>query len=243
MGRQIRKVFIAEENHKFIDADYSQIELRVLAHISEDENLLESFKSNQDIHKRTASEIFNVPIEEVTDEMRESAKAVNFGIIYGISDFGLSENLRISRYDAKKYIDNYLKKYSNVEKYMKNAVKMAKEKGYVLTLLNRRRYLPEVNSKNFNIRSFGERMAMNTPIQGTAADIIKVAMVKVFNKLKEVNFKSKLILQVHDELIIEAPEEELNQVSKIVKESMEEAIKLKVDLKVDLAYGDTWYDV
>lgn len=242
MGRQLRKVFRAEKNHKFIDADYSQIELRVLAHISEDENLLESFELDQDIHRRTASEIFEVPMEEVTPSMRNNAKAVNFGIIYGISDFGLAENLKISRYEAKKYIDSYLKKYSSVEKYMQEAVKIAKEKGYVITLLNRRRYLPEIHSKNFNIRSFGERMAMNTPIQGTAADIIKIAMVKVYNKLKDGNFASNLILQVHDELIVECPENELERVAIIVKESMEEAIEIKVPLKVDLAYGDTWYD-
>lgn len=242
MGRQLRKVFIAKDNHKFIDADYSQIELRVLAHISEDANLLESFELDQDIHRRTASEIFEVPMDEVTDSMRNNAKAVNFGIIYGISDFGLAENLKISRYDAKKYIDSYLEKYSLVERYMQDAIKTAKEKGYVLTLLNRRRYLPEIHSKNFNIRSFGERMAMNTPIQGTAADIIKMAMVQVYKRLKDGNFDSKLILQVHDELIVECPEEELEKVSVILKESMEEAIELKVPLKVDLAYGDTWYD-
>ncbi|AOY76710.1 DNA polymerase I [Clostridium formicaceticum] len=242
MGRGLRKVFRAEEGHKLIDADYSQIELRVLAHISEDKNLLESFLQDQDVHTRTASEIFNVPIEEVTSSMRSSAKAVNFGIVYGISDFGLAENLNISRYHAKKYIDSYLEKYASVQKYMEDAVRTAKERGYVLTLLNRRRYLPEVHSRNFNLRSFGERVAMNTPIQGSAADIIKIAMVKVYKRLKEGNFKSKLILQVHDELIVEAMDSELEKVSSIVKESMEEAMTIKVPLKVDLAYGETWYD-
>ncbi|AKL94921.1 DNA polymerase I [Clostridium aceticum] len=242
MGRVLRKVFRAEEGYKLIDADYSQIELRVLAHISEDKNLLESFLKDQDVHTRTASEIFNVPLEEVTSSMRSSAKAVNFGIVYGISDFGLAENLKISRYDAKKYIDSYLEKYASVQKYMEEAVKTAKEKGYVLTLLSRRRYLPEIHSRNFNIRSFGERVAMNTPIQGSAADIIKIAMVKVYRRLQEGNFKSKLILQVHDELMVEAIDEELEKVSSIVKESMEEAMSMKVPLKVDLAYGQTWYD-
>ncbi|SET75932.1 DNA polymerase I [Natronincola peptidivorans] len=242
MGRQLRKVFIAEDNHKFVDADYSQIELRVLAHISEDDNLLESFLQDQDVHTRTASEIFNVSMEEVTPSMRNSAKAVNFGIVYGISDFGLAENLNISRYKAKNYIDSYLEKYVSVKEYMEESVKAAKKNGYVVTLLNRRRYLPEIASKNFNIRSFGERIAMNTPIQGSAADIIKIAMVKVYKRLKEENLEAKLILQVHDELIVECPNEELEKTKTIVKESMEEAMSLKVPLKVDLAYGDTWYD-
>ncbi|MCC5911763.1 MAG: DNA polymerase I [Clostridiaceae bacterium] len=242
MGRQLRKVFTAEENHKFVDADYSQIELRVLAHISEDKNLLESFLNDEDVHTRTASEIFDVPIEEVTDALRSSAKAVNFGIVYGISDFGLGENLNISRYKAKQYIDNYLEKYASVKAYMDRAIKDAKEKGYVVTMLNRRRYLPEIHARNFNVRSFGERMAMNTPIQGSAADIIKVAMVKVYNRLKEENLKAQLILQVHDELIVEVVEEEVEKVSTIVKESMESAMDLKVPLKVDLQYGDNWYD-
>ncbi len=242
LGRQLRKVFRAKENHKFIDADYSQIELRVLAHISEDENLLESFQKNQDVHRRTASEIFNVPIDMVTPAMRDDAKAVNFGIIYGISDFGLSENLNISIYKAKKYIENYLNKYASVKKYMDEAIRMAKERGYVITLLNRRRYLPEITSRNYNTRSFGERMAMNTPIQGSAADIIKIAMVRVYQQLKDGGYEAQLILQVHDELIVECPNHEIDQVKSILKESMEEAIQLKVPLKVDLSLGDTWYD-
>lgn len=242
MGRQLRKVFRAEENYIFIDADYSQIELRVLAHISEDKNLLEAFLDDQDIHTRTASEIFNVPMEEVTTSMRASAKAVNFGIVYGISDFGLSENLNISRYKAKQYIDSYLEKYASVKKYMEDTIETAKKMGYVVTLLNRRRYLSEISSRNFNIRSFGERVAMNTPIQGSAADIIKIAMVKVYRRLKEEGYAAQLILQVHDELIVESPEHEAQRVADIVKESMEEAMKLKVPLKVDLALGTTWYD-
>ncbi|SDK23657.1 DNA polymerase I [Natronincola ferrireducens] len=242
LGRQLRKVFGAQQDYQLIDADYSQIELRVLAHISEDKNLLESFVKDQDVHTRTASEIFQVPMEEVTSAMRSSAKAVNFGIVYGISDFGLAENLNISRYKAKQYIESYLEKYASVQKYMEETVKIAKEKGYVLTLLNRRRYLPEITSRNFNIRSFGERVAMNTPIQGSAADIIKIAMVKVYKRLKEGNFQANLILQVHDELIVECPNYELETVSTIVKECMEQAMDLKVPLKVDLAYGPTWYD-
>ena len=242
MGRRLRRVFIAEEGHKFIDADYSQIELRVLAHISKDENLLDAFEKDQDVHTRTAAEIFDVPMEEVTPLMRSSAKAVNFGIVYGISDFGLSENLKIPRYEAKKYIDSYLEKYQQVKKYMQDIVVDAKEKGYVVTLLNRRRFIPEIHSSNFNIRSFGERLALNTPIQGTAADIIKIAMVKVYKCLKEHNFSAQLILQVHDELIVEAPSEEAEKVADIVKESMEAAMELLVSLKVDLAIADNWYD-
>ncbi len=242
MGRQLRKVFRAGDGYKFIDADYSQIELRVLAHISEDTNLMESFLKDQDVHTRTASEIFDVAIEEVTPTMRDDAKAVNFGIVYGISDFGLSENLKISRYRAKEYIDSYLEKYALVKNYMTESVKTAKENGYVLTLLNRRRYLPELSSRNFNIRSFGERMAMNTPIQGSAADIIKIAMVKVYRRLKDEGYRAQLILQVHDELIVECPEDEIKEVAIIVQESMEQAMSLKVPLKVDLLLGQTWFD-
>ncbi|WP_026476192.1 DNA polymerase I [Alkaliphilus transvaalensis] len=242
LGRQLRKVFISKEGHQFIDADYSQIELRVLAHISKDENLIDAFEKDQDIHTRTASEIFGVPVEEVTSAMRSSAKAVNFGIVYGISDFGLGENLKISRVEAKKYIDKYLEKYSSVRNYMENIIKEGKEKGYVVTLLNRRRYLPELHSKNFNIRSFGERMAMNTPIQGSAADIIKIAMINVYRKLKEEGLNGRLILQVHDELIVETPHEEMEQVTEIIKVGMESAMDLAVKLKIDVSYGSNWYD-
>ncbi|MBU5675631.1 DNA polymerase I [Alkaliphilus sp. MSJ-5] len=242
MGRRLRKVFISDDGYKFIDADYSQIELRVLAHIANDENLIDTFIKNQDIHTRTASEIFEVPMEEVTPLMRGDAKAVNFGIVYGISDFGLSQNLNIPVNKAKKYIESYLDKYPSVRKYMKDIVEEGKEKGYVVTLLHRRRYLPELKSSNFNIRSFGERIAMNTPIQGSAADIIKIAMVTVYKRLKEGNYKAKLILQVHDELIIECPENEVETVTKILQESMENAIKMTVPLKVDLSYANNWYD-
>lgn len=242
MGRRLRKVFVADNGYKLIDADYSQIELRVLAHIANDENLIDTFIKNQDIHKRTASEIFDVPMEEVTPLMRSDAKAVNFGIVYGISDFGLSQNLNIPVGKAKKYIENYLNKYPSIKKYMKDIVKEGKEKGYVTTILHRLRYLPELKSSNYNIRSFGERIAMNTPIQGSAADIIKIAMVKVYKRLKDENYKAKLILQVHDELIIECPENEIEDVAKILKESMESATEISVPLKVDLSYADTWYD-
>ncbi len=242
LGRQLRKVFIAKEDHQLMDADYSQIELRVLAHISEDTNLLDAFEKDQDIHTRTASEIFGVSIEEVTSAMRSSAKAVNFGIVYGISDFGLGENLKISRAEAKKYIDRYLEKYSCVRSYMEKTVEEGKSNGYVTTLLNRRRYLPELYSSNFNIRSFGERMAMNTPIQGSAADIIKIAMINVYRKLKEEGLSSRLILQVHDELIVESPRNEMEKVAVIIKNGMESAMDLKVELKVDVTYGDNWYE-
>lgn len=243
IGRRLRKVFICDEGNIFIDADYSQIELRVLAHIANDENLIDAFVKDQDIHKRTASEILGIPMDEVTPSMRNSAKAVNFGIVYGISDFGLSRNLDIPVNKAKQYIDSYFKKYPSIKQYMQNIVKEAKENGYVSTILHRRRYLPELKSSNFNVRNFGERMAMNTPIQGSAADIIKIAMVKIYEKLKEGNFKAKLTLQVHDELLIECPEDELEAVTKILQQSMENAVKISVPLKVDISYANNWYDV
>jgi len=243
MGRRIRKVFISsDKEHSLIDADYSQIELRVLAHMSDDENLVKAFKEDEDIHTLTASQVFNVDIDKVTSLERSRAKAVNFGIVYGISDFGLATNLNITRKEAKIYIDEYLKKYSGVKEYMDNEVEKGKEMGYVTTILNRRRYIPELKSKNFNLRSFGERTAMNTPIQGSAADIIKIAMIKVFNELKERKLKSRLILQVHDELIIDAHKDEIDVVQKLLKENMEEAIKINVPLKVDMNIGDNWYD-
>lgn len=242
-GRLIRKAFIAKnKNYKLVDGDYSQIELRILAHITNDEKLVDAFVKDEDIHKRTASQVFHIDEDEVTPLLRDRAKAVNFGIIYGISDYGLSRDLNISREEAKEYIDNYLTNFKDVEKYMKEIVKVGKEQGYVETILNRRRYIPELQSKNFNIRSFGERIALNTPIQGSAADIIKLAMVKVFDKLKEEGLKSKLILQVHDELIIETHEEELEKVKYIMKDIMENAIELKIPLTVDIVVGDNWYD-
>lgn len=242
-GRIIRKVFIpSKEGNVLVDADYSQIELRVLAHISADEKLINSFKNNEDIHARTASEVFGVNIEDVTSEMRSKAKAVNFGIVYGISDFGLAKDLNISRKSAKEYIDTYLAKYPNVSKYMKDIVEFAKEKGYVTTMFNRRRYINEIHSKNFNVRSFGERTALNTPIQGSAADIIKLAMINVENELKKRKLESKLILQVHDELIVDAPENEVLEVKEILKDKMENAVKMSCPLKADINVGKNWFE-
>lgn len=242
-GRKIRKAFVPENNdYLLVDGDYSQIELRVLAHISKDSKLIDAFKHNEDIHQKTASEVFKVEKEEVTSLMRSRAKAVNFGIVYGISDYGLSRDLNISRKEAKEYIENYLENYDLVKKYMEDIVEEGKEKGYVETILNRRRYIPELKAKNFNVKSFGERIAMNTPIQGSAADIIKMAMVKVYNELKSRKLKSRLILQVHDELIIEATEDEVVEVKGIMKNIMENSIKLAVPLKVDLKVGESWYE-
>ncbi|SHH68311.1 DNA polymerase I [Sporanaerobacter acetigenes DSM 13106] len=242
-GRKIRKAFVPQdEDYILIDGDYSQIELRVLAHISDDPKLKEAFYNNEDIHTKTASEVFNVPKEEVTSIMRSRAKAVNFGIVYGISDYGLSRDLNISRKEAKEYIDNYLKNYKKVKEYMEEIVESGKKEGYVETILNRRRYLPELKSRNYVVRSFGERVAMNTPIQGSAADIIKVAMVRVYKELKLRNLKSKLILQVHDELIIETYKDEKDEVKEILKNTMESSIKLNVPLKVDIMMGDSWYE-
>lgn len=242
-GRIIRKAFVPEnENYVLVDADYSQIELRVLAHISEDKGLIEAFKNNEDIHQRTAAEVFGVDKELVSSLMRSRAKAVNFGIVYGISDFGLSRDLKITRKEAKVYIDSYFRRYPKVKEYMDNIVRQGKEKGYVKTLLNRIRYIPEITSANAIQRNFGERMAMNTPIQGSAADIIKIAMVNVFKELKDNKMKSKLILQVHDELIIEAHKDEVDKVKDIIKSKMEEALTLSVPLLVDLNIGDNWYE-
>ncbi|MCT4508363.1 MAG: DNA polymerase I [Tepidibacter sp.] len=242
MGRNLRKVFIPKEGYSLVDADYSQIELRVLAHISEDENLIHAFESGEDIHTSTASKVFDVDIKDVDSQMRSAAKAVNFGIVYGISDFGLSKNLNIPAKKAKEYIDNYFDKYPNIKKYMDDIVEKAKNDGYVGTILNRRRYIPEINSKNFIVRNLGKRLAMNTPIQGSAADVIKIAMVNVYKKLKEENLKSKLILQVHDELIIEACEDEIDKVEEILRNEMENSVKMKVKLNIDLNTGKSWYE-
>ena len=215
-------------------ADYSQIELRILAHISEDEGLVEAFRQGEDIHARTAMDIFHVSEDEVTPLMRRQAKAVNFGIVYGISDYGLSQNLNITRKEAKEFIERYFASFPKVKAYMEDVVQQAKKDGYVSTILNRRRYLPEINSRNFNQRSFAERTAMNTPIQGTAADIIKKAMVEIASRLKEEQLTSKLLLQVHDELILEVPKEEVPQMEALVPEVMENAMELRVPLKVDV---------
>ncbi len=243
IGRQIRKVFVpTSADYLLLDADYSQIELRVLAHISQDPDLIEAFHNELDIHAATASKVFNVPIDQVTPLQRSRAKAVNFGIIYGISDYGLSENLHITRKEAQRYIDEYFDKYRGVKAYMDRVVQEGRDKGYVTTLLNRRREIPEILSKNFNLRSFGERTAMNTPIQGTAADIIKIAMVQVYQRLKEQNLKSSLILQVHDELILEVHKDEVEQVKEMVQWEMEHAMALDVPLKVEISIGENWYD-
>ena len=242
MGREIRKVFIPKkEGDLLISADYSQIELRVLAHISGDENMIDAFNHHSDIHTKTASEVFKVPVEEVTPLMRSRAKAVNFGIVYGIGDFSLSQDLNIPRKEAKEYMDIYFERYPKIKEYISKVIEEAKTKGYVLTMLNRRRYIPEANASNKIVKALGERLAMNAPIQGTAADIIKLAMVNVYNKLKELNLNSKLILQVHDELIINVVKGELDIVKKLLKEEMENTIKLSVPLDVDVNVGEDWY--
>ncbi|MCM3539863.1 DNA polymerase I [Priestia endophytica] len=242
-GKKIRQAFVpSHEGWMIFAADYSQIELRVLAHIAQDEKLINAFKHDLDIHTQTAMDVFKVERNEVTDNMRRQAKAVNFGIVYGISDYGLSQSLNISRKEAQEFIDRYLESFPGVQAYMDNIIQDAKEAGYVTTLLHRRRYLPELTSRNFNLRSFAERTAMNTPIQGSAADIIKKAMLEVQKRLKEEELEAKLLLQVHDELIFEAPTSEIEKLQKLVPEVMEHAIELSVPLKVDHAYGETWFD-
>ncbi len=242
-GRKIRQAFIpSEKDWVIFAADYSQIELRVLAHICGDEKLIQAFKNDLDIHTKTAMEVFHVSAEEVTSNMRRQAKAVNFGIVYGISDYGLSQNLGITRKEAGQFIDRYLSSYPGVQTYMDEIIHSAKQKGFVSTLMQRRRYIPEITSRNFNLRSFAERTAMNTPIQGTAADIIKKAMIDMAEALKEHGLKARLLLQVHDELIFEAPQDEIETLKKLVPEIMENAIQLDVPLKVDYAYGPTWFD-
>ena len=242
LGKQVRKIFKPEEGKVYIDADYSQIELRVLADMSEDKHMVQAFKEGQDIHKQAASKVFKTPIEEVTKEQRSNAKAVNFGIVYGISDFGLGEQLGISRKQAKKYIDEYLTEYEGIKNFMENMTEKAKETGYVETLFNRRRYIPELKSNNYMVRQFGARAAMNTPIQGTAADIMKIAMINVHKELLGRNLKSKIVLQVHDEMMIEAPMEEAEEVKEIVKAQMESAITLKVPLIAEVSEADNWYE-
>lgn len=242
LGKRLRKVFKPKEGYVFIDADYSQIELRVLAHISQDEHMLEAFKNGEDIHKQAASKVLGIPIEEVSKEQRSNAKAVNFGIVYGISDFGLAEQLGITRKEAKKYIEQYLEKYNGIDKFMKEVVEEAKEKGYVETLFNRRRNIPELTSNNYMVRQFGARAAMNTPIQGTAADIMKLAMVNLDKALEETNLDAKIILQVHDELILEVNEKDKEQAKQLLKECMENAVKLTVPLEVEVSEATNWYE-
>ena len=242
LGREIRKMFVAKEGYVLVDADYSQIELRVLAHIANDETMINAFRNNEDIHAVTASQVLGIPLEDVTKEQRSSAKAVNFGIVYGIGEFSLAQDLHISVKEAKAYIESYLEKYHGVRNYIESIKEQAKKDGYVKTMLNRIRYIPELKSPNYNIRQFGERVALNTPIQGTAADIIKLAMVRVDNRLINEGLKSKLILQVHDELIVEAHKDEVDKVKQILSEEMQSAMELNVPLKVDMSTGHSWYD-
>jgi len=242
LGREIRKMFVAKEGYVLVDADYSQIELRVLAHIANDETMINAFRNNEDIHAVTASQVLGIPLEDVTKEQRSSAKAVNFGIVYGIGEFSLAQDLHISVKEAKAYIESYLEKYHGVRNYMESIKEQAKKDGYVKTMLNRIRYIPELKSPNYNIRQFGERVALNTPIQGTAAGIIKLAMVRVDNRLINEGLKSKLILQVHDELIVEAHKDEVDKVKQILSEEMQSAMELNVPLKVDMSTGHSWYD-
>ena len=242
LGRKIRKVFIPEEDYVFVDADYSQIELRVLAHCSQDKELIHAYREARDIHRMTASQVFHTPFDEVTDLQRRNAKAVNFGIVYGISSFGLSQDLSISRKEASEYIDNYFKTYPGIKTFLDNTVTHAKENGYAVTLFGRRRPVPELSSSNYMQRQFGERVAMNSPIQGTAADIMKIAMIKVDNELREKKMKSRLVLQVHDELIVETHVSELEEVKEIMKRCMEHAVELDVPLDVDMNSGKNWYE-
>ena len=243
IGREIRKVFVPEDGYVFVDADYSQIELRVLAHMSNDEKLIEAYKSDQDIHRITASQVFGIPLEEVTSLQRRNAKAVNFGIVYGISSFGLGQDLNITRKEAEGYIKSYFATYPRVKEYLDKLVSSAKEDGYITTLYDRRRPIPELSSSNFMQRSFGERVAMNSPIQGTAADIIKIAMIRVNDRLCKEGLKSRLLLQIHDELLIETHESEVEEVKKILSEEMHGAAALNVPLEIDMNVGNTWYDV
>lgn len=243
-GRRIRKAFIpSKEGYILLTADYSQIELRVLAHMAGDQVLIDAFNEGQDIHTRTAAEVFKVSMEDVTKEMRRHAKAINFGIIYGLSDFGLAKDLGITRREAKEYIDNYFSRYAGVKNWIDNIIMEARNNGYVTTLLGRRRYINDILSKNYNLRSFAERTAMNTPIQGSAADIIKIAMLRVYNKLVENKYKAKMILQVHDELVFEIPPNECSKIISMVKDTMETAYPLDVPLQVDMQVGFNWYDL
>ena len=243
LGKQIRKAFKPAEGNIYIDADYSQVELRVLAHISQDENMIHAFNHGEDIHKQAASKVLGIPIEEVTKEQRSSAKAVNFGIVYGISDFGLANQLGVSNKQAKEYINQYLEKYQGIKHFMDDIVESAKAKGYVETLFGRRRYIPEIKSSNYMVRQFGSRVAMNTPIQGTAADIMKIAMINVNKALKEKHINGKIVLQIHDELLLEVSKEDKQQAKEILKQCMENAMKLSVPLEVEISEGEDWYEV
>ena len=241
-GKLIRKAFYPEKDSIILSSDYSQIELRVFASISNAENLIEAFKEGKDIHAKTASDIFGIPLEKVTKEERRQAKAVNFGILYGISSFGLSEDLNIDVYKAKNFIDDYLKTYPRISEYMKETIEEAHKNGYVKTLMNRKRIIEELNNKNYMIRSSGERMALNTPIQGTSADILKKAMVEIYEEFNKRNLKSKILIQVHDELVFNVLKDEEETVTKLVKDIMENTYKLSVPLEVDINKGKDWYD-
>ena len=241
-GKELRRFFRAKEGCLLVDADYSQIELRVLAHIAGDENMTEAFRENRDIHTSTAAKVFGLPEEMVTPQLRSRAKAVNFGIVYGIGAFSLAKDIGVTRREAESYIKEYLRLYSGIDDYMKNVVEQAKSDGYVTTMFGRRRYLPELASSNHNLRAFGERVARNMPIQGTAADIIKIAMIKVHERLRKENMRSRLILQVHDELIVEAPQDEAEYAAALLSEEMQNAVSLSVPLIADAGTGKTWYD-
>ena len=235
-------MFVPKQGHVLVDADYSQIELRVLAHIAEDETMQEAFRSGMDIHTVTASQVFGVAPEAVTSLQRRNAKAVNFGIVYGISEFSLAEDIGVSRYEARAYIDNYLANYHGVRAYMKDVVAKARETGFTQTLYGRKRYIPELSSSNFNIRQGAERIALNTPIQGTAADLIKLAMIRVYHALEQNYPEAKLLLQVHDELIIECPEEIASEVAELISKEMEQVATLHVPLVAEAKWGSSWYD-
>ena len=239
-GKRIREAFIADEGHLLLSSDYSQIELRVLAHLSQDEGFLEIFKNDGDIHTRTACELFGITPENVTSEMRRRAKTVNFGIVYGISPYGLSQQLGIHPEEAKFYIDTYFMRHSGVKNYIDTKISEAAETGYVSTIFQRKRAIPELKSTNKNIRQLGERLAMNTPIQGSAADIIKIAMINIWRRLKKEGLRTKMLLQVHDELLFEVPIKEKDKVQSLVREEMENAVKLDVPLKVDIGVGKNW---
>jgi len=242
LGSEIRKMFVPKDGCVLVDADYSQIELRVLAHIANDTAMQDAFRSGEDFHTVTASQVFGVPIADVTPTMRRNAKAVNFGIVYGISKWSLSEDIGVSVWEAEQYINNYLLRFAGVSAYMKDIVTYARDNGYVTTLYGRKRYLPELKSSNFNIRSMGERIALNTPVQGTAADIIKLAMIRVSSALSVSGLKAKLLLQVHDELIIECPAEEQDKVMEIIRREMEAAVQLNVPLVAEAKCGESWYE-
>ena len=242
LGSQLRAYFVAKPGCVLVDADYSQIELRLMAHFSGDHALVEAFRTGQDVHARTASEIFDVPLDEVDSTLRSRAKAVNFGLIYGISGFGLAKNTGVSRQEAQEFINRYFAKYPGVKGFMDSAAEDGQHNGYALTLMGRRRYLPELKSDKAVVREFGKRAAMNTPVQGTAADIIKIAMIKVWKALKEEGLKSRLILQVHDELLVETAQEEEARVREILTENMKSAADLAVTLEIDLHTGNNWYE-